>query len=169
MISTAVFWVEELRIVVPGDPVAQGRGKVGRWRARDGRSGITVRDPGKSRSWKAYAQAIYAQTLASTSHPLTPFGAVPLRVDLACIFRCPSSDHRKRDPVPRRWKSGGNLDVDNLAKAALDAGNGVLWIDDGQVVDLRVRKVIGAQGEPSRVEMTITPAGPPPVGEGSPE
>ena len=27
-------------------------------------------------------------------------------------------------------------DVDNLAKAVLDAGNGILWLDDSQIVEL---------------------------------
>lgn len=31
-------------------------------------------------------------------------------------------------------------DVDNYAKAALDAGNGILWEDDYLIVDLRVSK-----------------------------
>jgi Holliday junction resolvase RusA-like endonuclease len=35
----------------------------------------------------------------------------------------------------------GRVDVDNIAKGALDALNGVLWKDDAQVADLRVRKV----------------------------
>lgn len=32
------------------------------------------------------------------------------------------------------------LDVDNLAKPILDALTGVLWLDDSQVAELRVRK-----------------------------
>ena len=33
-------------------------------------------------------------------------------------------------------------DIDNLAKAILDAGNGILWIDDAQIVDLHIIKYV---------------------------
>lgn len=36
------------------------------------------------------------------------------------------------------------VDVDNLVKTMLDAGTGILWRDDDQVVGLHVRKVRGA-------------------------
>lgn len=35
-------------------------------------------------------------------------------------------------------------DADNLAKAILDACNGILWIDDAQVVDLHITKNLAA-------------------------
>ena len=43
----------------------------------------------------------------------------------------------------RIWIVGGNrnLDVDNVAKACLDALTGVLWHDDRQVDDLRVTRL----------------------------
>jgi Holliday junction resolvase RusA-like endonuclease len=34
----------------------------------------------------------------------------------------------------------GRPDVDNLAKLAMDALNGVFWIDDAQIADLTVTK-----------------------------
>ena len=37
------------------------------------------------------------------------------------------------------WPTKANHDVDNI-KALLDALTGILWVDDGQIVDLRVRK-----------------------------
>ena len=52
-----------------------------------------------------------------------PYG--PMRVIIEVYIR------RKAHCVP---------DVDNLAKAVLDACNGLLWADDGQVVELVVRQ-----------------------------
>jgi Holliday junction resolvase RusA-like endonuclease len=43
-------------------------------------------------------------------------------------------------------------DVDNLIKGVKDAANGILWTDDGQVVDLRGRKLYG---EPARIELEV--------------
>lgn len=63
-----------------------------------------------------------------------------LVVDILCVF-------------PRPKGKAGQLrqfhmvkpDADNCAKAILDAGNGILWTDDSQVMSLRVTK---AYGEP---------------------
>ncbi len=40
------------------------------------------------------------------------------------------------------WPDRRKHDVDNI-KALLDACTGILWSDDGQIVDLRVRKTLG--------------------------
>ena len=37
-------------------------------------------------------------------------------------------------------------DVDNILKAFLDAMNGIVYLDDCQVVDLHVKKVYGSIG-----------------------
>lgn len=154
----------ELRIVLPGEPVPQGRGKVGRWASKDGRSGIAVRDPTKSRNWKAYAVGLYREALASRGLPMPLAGpAVPVEVELAAYFTCPASHHRKTVPVPQRPHVGPRGDVDNLLKAALDAGIGVLWLDDGQVYRARVQKLVAAQGEAPRVELTVRVPEPRPV------
>ena len=56
------------------------------------------------------------------------------------------------------------VDADNLSKGVLDALNGVLWEDDRQVMDLRIRKRLppirsprkrGEGGEVGRVEISV--------------
>ena len=37
-------------------------------------------------------------------------------------------------------------DLDNLAKGVLDAANGILWVDDAQIVQLSVEKQYGEPG-----------------------
>lgn len=44
-----------------------------------------------------------------------------------------------------------SLDVDNIAKPVLDALTGLLWIDDGQIDELVVRKTDATQLRPSPV------------------
>ena len=55
----------------------------------------------------------------------------------------------------RRFKATSRRfgDCDNLAKAVMDACNGVLWLDDSQIVSLTAEKY---QGTP-KIEVEITP------------
>lgn len=146
-----------LEVTIPGPPVAQGRGKVGRWKAKDGREGVTVRDPAKSRNWKATAQEhMFSAALAFDWADYSGFVAtVPLRLDVTAVFACPTGQYRKTTPVARRRATGSRNDCDNLAKVVMDAGNGVLWLDDGQIAELHVEKWIGAQGEAPYVRLVV--------------
>ncbi len=145
-----------LDIFLPGEPVAQGRGRAGVVYRKggvpvmvNGRPMVRVHDPEKSRSWKGTAQVHIQEAMAGE-----PLLEGPLRVEILAIFTCPKSAWKKRAPVPRRWHTGAK-DTDNIAKAVLDSGLGVLYVDDGQVAELRVRKVIGAQGEAPGVHLQV--------------
>lgn len=46
--------------------------------------------------------------------------------------------------VAINFETSSRADVDNLAKAVLDAGNGILYRDDSQVVSLVISKVKSA-------------------------
>lgn len=50
-------------------------------------------------------------------------------------------------------------DVDNIAKAVLDSGNGICWIDDRQIAVLHICKLIGAQNEAPHVRVHASPIG----------
>ncbi len=134
-----------LRIEIPGEPVAQGRPRA--FRLPNGQ--VRAYDPAKSRSWKADARS--AMRAAYGGGTLI---AGPVAVKIRAVFTCPKSDYRKRDPRPQRWHAK-RPDAENVAKAVLDAGTGVLWVDDAQVYRLTVEKVIGAQCEPPRVEIVV--------------
>lgn len=127
-------WV---RVVVPGPPCAQGRP-----RAFNSPRGIRLYDPAKSRSWKGAAQVHMAEVMCGRP----PFEG-PLRVEILAVFACPTTEHRKTNPRERRWHTKANGDAENIAKAVLDAGSGVVWCDDRQVSQLVIEKLIGAQGE----------------------
>lgn len=139
-----------LRIVIPGPPCAQGRGRA-YYNRHLGRAMVV--DPVKSRSWKGAAQVHYQEALAraGASAPLIPEG--PVALDVVAVFTCPKSAP-KRLSGSRRPKAS-RPDPDNLAKACLDAANGLLFTDDAQVAQLRVWKLIGYAGEAPYVEVTV--------------
>jgi Holliday junction resolvase RusA-like endonuclease len=78
---------------------------------------------------------------------------VPLHVAIEAVWPQPTSAP-KRDWSLRRYRPS-RPDSDNVGKAVLDAGNGILWHDDAQVVVLHVVKVTGAHGEEPRVTVVV--------------
>lgn len=85
--------------------------------------------------------------LAKAQHKGPPIEG-PLYV--ACDFFI-----EKPKSVKRRYPSVAP-DVDNYAKAALDALNGIVWMDDSQIVDLRLCKRYADPGK-SRIEILVQP------------
>jgi len=142
----------QITLIVTGEPVAKGRAQASVVRRRDGsfvtgsngRAVITHRTPAKTRSWENDARQL-ARIEMGTRKPFSG----PMQVEVVAVF------------VPSRswpaWKQQaaldgmvchtGKPDADNLAKAAKDALNGVVWVDDAQVIDLRTRKVYGERAE----------------------
>lgn len=142
-------------ITIPGNPVAQGRPRAARWRAKDGRTGVSLRDPAKSRDWKGRAQIHMLEELSSCGFLPPLHGAgVPVFLRVEVFFPCPVSDYRKREPRPQRphTKRG---DLGNVLKAVEDAGTGVLWLDDAQIHRIEASKWIAAQGAPGRVVLMV--------------
>ena len=107
---------------IPGNPVAQGRGRI----VRIGQN-ARIADPVKSREWKAYVKAVAAEHA-----PATP-SSKPIYLSLRFDFMRPKSRKRDRFVVTRP-------DVDNLAKGIMDAMNGIFFEDDRQVASLGVLK-----------------------------
>lgn len=70
-------------------------------------------------------------------------GKQPLSAALSCRLRF----FRKFKTTSRRFG-----DCDNLAKAVLDACNGIVFLDDAQIVSLTTEKI---QSEKPRVEMEV--------------
>ena len=102
-------------------------------------------DPGTAGEWKM-AIALGAARIV----PPQPFRG-PLSVDIS--FRFPRPKHRgSRRCVPHDRKP----DIDNLAKAVLDALTDIrMWHDDSQVFSLSARKVYCDAGSTPGAEITI--------------
>lgn len=134
-----------ITVVLPGEPVAQGRPRAFKTPA----GFIRTYDPAKSRNWKATAQE-HMRSAMGDRPPL----AGPCACEITAVFTCPKSEWRKREPLGRR-PHAKRPDGENVAKAVLDAATGVLWLDDAQVARLLVVKIIGAQGEAPSVEVAV--------------
>jgi len=153
---------DSLRIVIPGEPHAQGRARFRAWRAKDGRQGVTAYDPAESRDWKATAQQHMIKALfdrcrepggsAPIEQPSVMEG--PIALNVVAFFSCPKSRHLKKGRRPECWHTK-KPDGDNVLKAVKDAAKGVLWGDDSQVCVASITKLVAAQGEPPRLEILV--------------
>ncbi len=118
---------------LPGNPVAQPRPRAGIMGARRDRLCVYQAPSGHPvYLWKA--QVALALKVRRPKEPLE--GPILLALD----GRAPAPDSLVRSPKksPRLAKTWMDVkpDIDNLAKAVLDAGNGLWWRDDSQVVAL---------------------------------
>ena len=140
--------IARLIISIPGEPVAQARPRIavvaGRPRAYD---------PKTSRDWKATAQQHARDQMARAGAAMF---TGPVCVSISFVFTRPQTTYRKRKPRGREPKTT-KPDADNLAKAVLDALNGVAWIDDRQVYELHMVKLVGAQGEAPMTGVEVRP------------
>jgi Holliday junction resolvase RusA-like endonuclease len=123
--------VSTIRFHVSGTPVAKGRPRV--FRA----NGVT-RTVTPAKTVRA-EESFLAQALPYK--PETPLTG-PLAVGIALHLPIPASWSRVKREQARAGLllPAGRPDVDNLAKLAMDALNGVFWIDDAQIADLTVTK-----------------------------
>lgn len=113
-----------MKFEVPIEPLPQSRPRFGRGK---------VFEPARMKSYKA---AIKEKALAIMAGNAPITNAVKIKLKLFRKFKATS-------------KRFG--DADNLAKAIMDACNGVVWKDDAQIVSLTAEKF---QGLP-RVEVEI--------------
>lgn len=122
-------------ILLEMPPVAKGRPRFGNGRTYT---------PRATRTFEASAKALMRSQFIM--QPLVG----PVSVEIEFVF------HR---PIRPKHKSAHIVkpDVDNLIKAALDAGNGILWDDDAQVCEIKARKLYADAPVSPRVIMVIKP------------
>ena len=152
---------ETIRIVVYGKAEPAGSKRAFALRRRDGSivtraNGVPIinvtDDNKKSRGFK---QDVAAAARAVYDGPLLD-GALDV---LMIFFRSRLKGHLRTDgsvkPSAMDAKPISKPDVLKLARGVEDALTGVVWRDDAQIVDERIRKVYG---EPARVEIEIRKA-----------
>jgi len=120
-----------IRITVPGRPVPKGRPRLG------------------VRGRKAYVYTPertveYEQTVGLCAR--------------AAVQGCEALECPVAVKIDLHLHGKRRIDVDNCAKSILDGMNGVVYLDDNQVVDLRVRKLRESNRKNQRVEIEIREA-----------
>jgi len=78
----------------------------------------------------------------------------PIAVWIHAWFSRPKRMVYKRKQMHEHWHVT-KPDADNIAKAVLDALNGVAWKDDAQVCAVHVVKRVRSDASPGRVDITI--------------
>lgn len=120
-------------MTIPGDPVAKGRARTATRHLKSGRTYVAHITPEKTERYEARV-AIFAQQ-AMAGRPAAQ-GAVVLSV--RAYFPIPPSWSKKRQQAAREGTEFHTKkpDLDNVIKALKDGMNGVVWVDDCQVVAL---------------------------------
>ena len=131
----------KIEFFVPGTPVGKGRPRA----ARRG-AGVVMFTPGKTADYEALVAATAAAALAcdALAHQLLDG---PLEAVLEMRFPAPASwskAKRARALAGAEWHTS-KPDADNVAKAILDACNGVVFRDDAQVVVLIATKAFSEE------------------------
>ena len=128
--------MRKIEFFVPGTPVGKGRPRA----ARRG-AGVVMFTPGKTADYEALVAATAAAALAGDA-PTHQRLDGPLEAMLEMRFPVPASwskAKRARALAGVEWHTS-KPDADNVAKAILDACNGVVFRDDAQVAMLVATK-----------------------------
>ena len=69
---------------------------------------------------------------------------LPCKMKILAQFEIPKSWAKWRQQAAQLGEyTPGRPDIDNVAKSALDAFNGIIYVDDAQVYDLQIKKAYG--------------------------
>ena len=119
----------EISFTVPGKPMAF---------ARAGSKGKFRFTPAPQRQAMGILQVIAAEAMAGRP----PFSG-PVAMTITAVWAWPKSlNPRKRSALGANYRTA-RPDSDTVAKLICDAINGIVFLDDAQVCDLRVRKLFG--------------------------
>lgn len=128
----------QILIVVEGEPVAKGRPKF----ARRG-SFVTTYTPEKTRT---YEQLVADEAKKSMRGQAPIAGPVILRLELNIAVPASYSKKRRAACLAGLERPTKKPDWENCAKSVCDAFNGIVWLDDSQVVEATVVKRYAEQG-----------------------
>ena len=129
----------KIEFFVPGTPIGKGRPRA----ARRG-TGVVMFTPEKTAGYEALVAATASNAMRAEAGPLF---TGPLEAVLEMRFPVPASwskAKRARALAGAEWHTS-KPDADNVAKAILDACNGVVFRDDAQVVMLIATKAFSEE------------------------
>ena len=134
--------MRKIEFFVPGAPVGKGRPRA----ARRG-AGVVMFTPGKTAGYERLVADTAAAALSCDALAAYQLLDGPLEAVLEMRFPVPASwskAKRARALAGVEWHTS-KPDADNVAKAVLDACNGVVFRDDSQVVILIATKAFSEE------------------------
>ena len=129
----------DIHVHVPVPPVAKARPRV------------TMRG-GYARAYTPKKSADYEAAVAAACPDVDPLeGPLSMHINLYLPIPASWSKQKTIDAACGKILPTSRPDVDNYAKAVLDALNGIAYSDDSQVVDLRVVKQYARKDTGARI------------------
>jgi Holliday junction resolvase RusA-like endonuclease len=118
---------------VYGEPVGKGRPRF----ARRGNF-VSTYTPQKTKSYEDEIRMMAKAAMGSNELLDTPVTvAIYIRVGIPASF----SKQKRKDALEGILKPTKKPDLDNVEKCFLDSQNGIIYLDDKQVINLHVTKV----------------------------
>jgi Holliday junction resolvase RusA-like endonuclease len=131
--------------IVYGEPVGKGRPRF----AKRGNF-VSTYTPQKTKTYEDEIRIMARAAMGSSEPLVTPVTvAIYIRVGIPASY----SKQKRKDALAGTIKPTKKPDLDNIAKAFLDAMNEIVYLDDKQVVGLHVTKVYA---ETPAVEVMVT-------------
>ena len=127
--------ITNVAFTVPGEPQGKGRAKIVKI---GGFSRMAT--PQKTVAYEGLIALAARQAMASW--PLLE-GACAIHITAVCSVPASWSKKKRSEALAGVLRPTKKPDGDNILKAVCDGLNGVVWTDDVQAVDLRIRKVYG--------------------------
>ena len=117
---------------IPGPPVGKGRPRA----FRMGNS-IRLHTPEKTASYESMVKLAAHRAMQGAA-----LLAFPVALSLVVLHPIPKSWSKRKQEAALAGTERPTTkpDADNVAKAISDACNGIVWVDDAQVVELHVSK-----------------------------
>lgn len=136
--------------VLPGAPRGKGRPRSRIARSRAGDQFIAVYTDAETRNYEAALKLVGSVAMKRAGLKVL---SGPLRVRITAVFPIPKSWSQNKRSMARVGliKPTVKPDCDNIAKM-LDGVNGVVWVDDSNIVQETIEKVYGDDPE-LRVEV----------------
>jgi Holliday junction resolvase RusA-like endonuclease len=123
-----------IQFTVLGEPVGKSRPKFSTVNGR-----AMAYTPAKTVNYETLVKLSYQQQCNDKPYEKD----IPLRAEITAYFPIPKSASMKRKKMmlEGQIRHTKKCDADNLAKAVLDALNGIAYYDDSQVCELSVSKL----------------------------
>ena len=122
-------------VVIEGDPTAKGRPKF----ARRG-SFVTTYTPEKTRE---YENRVSIEARLSMGERLPMKGPISITLELVMAIPASYTKAKRAACLDGKMVPTKKPDWENVAKSVCDAFNGIVWLDDSQVVNASVSKRFG--------------------------